>query len=65
MWSLTARGYFSKAPDTGKAAAPDGVVEAAHVPADGHGFFHLQLHEPLDEKDAFLAMAVRNMSSTL
>ena len=46
-------------PRQGKAAAPDGVVEAAHVPADGHGFFHLQLHEPLDEEDAFLAMAVR------
>ena len=45
-------------PRQGKAAAPDSVVEAAHVPADGHGLFHLQLHEPLDEEDAFLAMAV-------
>ena len=29
----------------GKAAAPGRIVKAAHVPADGHGLFHLQLHE--------------------
>ena len=42
----------------GKAPALGGVVEAAHVPADGHSLLHLELHEPLNEEDAFLAVAV-------
>ena len=42
----------------GKAAALGCVVKAAHVPADRHGLLDLQLHEPLDEEDALLAVAV-------
>ena len=42
----------------GEAAALGRVVKAAHVPADGHGLLDLQLHEPLDEEDALLAVAV-------
>ena len=42
----------------GKAAAPGRVVKAAHVPADGHRFLHFQFHEPLNEENALLAVAV-------
>ena len=32
--------------------------KAAHVPADGHRFLDLQLHKPLDQEHALLAVTI-------
>ena len=41
-----------------KAAAPDCVVKAAHMPPDGHCLDRLEPDKPLDQIDALLPVAI-------
>lgn len=48
-----------ESPRHGKAAAPDGVVEAAHMPADGHGEKSVFLIERFMKLKVEEAVAIR------